>query len=434
MKIGIIGGGAAGLMAAWLLEENYDVVLFEKENILGGHAQTIYVPFNEEKIPIEIGFEFFNQILFPNFYHLLTLLNVPIRTFPLTYTFYTQDQQTTTVFPLFRNHAFAWKMLVPKNLITLLQFSYFMKAGNTLVKNKNIYVTLRQFVDTLSLSKSFKNNFLYPFLAAGWGAEINDFKTFAAYDVLKWIDKTPARLWPEQWYEIINGTSSYIETLAKQLSNTTIKLSSTIATMSFKNQKYGVHESDGTITHFDHLIVATNPQEAFHLLKNLIHTVQIRSALNKIESFPTAIAVHADRNFMPKKESDWSVTNIRYDGKSSAITVYKPWKSSQQLFRSWIIYKENEAQLPHNLYALKHFHHQKVTPSYFVAQTELKKSQGVNNLWFAGTYTHDIDSHESALVSALLIAQKLAPHSKRFKHFLELNTQNKQNHLHVSLL
>lgn len=43
MKIGIIGGGAAGLVSAWLLEEHFEVILFEKLDRLGGHARTEYI-------------------------------------------------------------------------------------------------------------------------------------------------------------------------------------------------------------------------------------------------------------------------------------------------------------------------------------------------------------------------------------------------------
>jgi predicted NAD/FAD-binding protein len=41
MEIGIIGAGAAGLTAAWLLNGNHNVTLFEKQDRLGGHAQTV---------------------------------------------------------------------------------------------------------------------------------------------------------------------------------------------------------------------------------------------------------------------------------------------------------------------------------------------------------------------------------------------------------
>ncbi|HLY27469.1 MAG TPA: FAD-dependent oxidoreductase [Aggregatilineales bacterium] len=43
MNIGIIGAGAAGLTSAWLLNDELEVVVFEREDRLGGHAHTIKV-------------------------------------------------------------------------------------------------------------------------------------------------------------------------------------------------------------------------------------------------------------------------------------------------------------------------------------------------------------------------------------------------------
>ncbi len=40
-RIAVIGGGIAGLAAAWLLAVRHKVTLFEKNDYLGGHARTI---------------------------------------------------------------------------------------------------------------------------------------------------------------------------------------------------------------------------------------------------------------------------------------------------------------------------------------------------------------------------------------------------------
>ncbi|MFN7702356.1 MAG: FAD-dependent oxidoreductase [Deltaproteobacteria bacterium] len=41
MRVAIVGGGAAGLATAWLLDAAHEVTLFEKEPILGGHVRTL---------------------------------------------------------------------------------------------------------------------------------------------------------------------------------------------------------------------------------------------------------------------------------------------------------------------------------------------------------------------------------------------------------
>ncbi len=126
--------------------------------------------------------------------------------------------------------------------------------------------------------------------------------------------------------------------------------------------------------------------------------------------------MHGDVRFMPADKSRWSVVNIRFDNKEAATTIYKPWLSAPNnpVFRSWITYQIGASpKLPESLYALKHFYHGKVTPAYFDAQKRLAVMQGQHNMWFAGIYTHDEDSHNSALISSINIAQKLAPDSKR---------------------
>ena len=41
MKIAIIGGGISGLTAGYRLHEHFDVTLFESNNYIGGHTNTI---------------------------------------------------------------------------------------------------------------------------------------------------------------------------------------------------------------------------------------------------------------------------------------------------------------------------------------------------------------------------------------------------------
>ena len=40
-KIGIVGTGIAGMSAAWLLSKHHEVTVFEKDDRIGGHTNTV---------------------------------------------------------------------------------------------------------------------------------------------------------------------------------------------------------------------------------------------------------------------------------------------------------------------------------------------------------------------------------------------------------
>ncbi len=86
MRVAIIGAGAAGLTTAWLLDGYHAVAVFERQNILGGHATTIWVDDDGVPVPIEAGFEFFSERMFPTFFRLLRGLEVPLRRYEMNTT------------------------------------------------------------------------------------------------------------------------------------------------------------------------------------------------------------------------------------------------------------------------------------------------------------------------------------------------------------
>ena len=76
MNIGVIGAGVAGLTAANLLSEKYNVTLIEKEKRIGGHTNTINVEENGEKIGVDTGFIVLNDRNYVNFKKLLVFGNL----------------------------------------------------------------------------------------------------------------------------------------------------------------------------------------------------------------------------------------------------------------------------------------------------------------------------------------------------------------------
>ena len=76
MKIAIVGSGISGLVAAHLLSERHEVVVFEAESRIGGHTRTVAFELGEEQHRIDTGFIVYNERTYPNFCRLLDRLGV----------------------------------------------------------------------------------------------------------------------------------------------------------------------------------------------------------------------------------------------------------------------------------------------------------------------------------------------------------------------
>ncbi len=417
MKIGIIGGGIAGLAAAWMLQEHHSVTLFEQQDRLGGHADTIEIEQDGQLCLIEAGFEFFYDALFPRFNRLLTLIGASISKYPASATVYSADQRKTTLLPPYYRGRIVWSGYQPRALADLWLFQRVITRSIPLIKAADPFFTLEDYLCTLKLPERFQNEFLYPFLLAEWCVELEEFKTFSAYNALKYVVMSRPNNFPPAIHanEVVGGMCAYIRALLDNLSQTEIHRKANITALTRDDQQYRLRDANSGDYVFDHLIVATSAYDANRLLRALPAAEKRRAALDGIDYFKTTIAIHEDCRLMPANPDHWSVVNTRYEGMHSSNTIWKRWKSKRPIFRSWVTY---EPDLPSNLHLVRTYFHPKVNLNYYRAQRNLVAQQGENNLWLAGLYMHDIDCHESALISAVNIARALDPQSSNLRRLM----------------
>jgi len=56
MKVAVIGAGVSGLGAAYALKDKAEVVVYEKDTRLGGHANTVTVDYDGTPVDVEATF------------------------------------------------------------------------------------------------------------------------------------------------------------------------------------------------------------------------------------------------------------------------------------------------------------------------------------------------------------------------------------------
>jgi predicted NAD/FAD-binding protein len=78
-RIAIIGSGISGLYAAYLMDKDYELTIYEKENYLGGHTRTLSIEYDKGiNIDVDTGFIVFNKKNYPNFTKMINELKVNI--------------------------------------------------------------------------------------------------------------------------------------------------------------------------------------------------------------------------------------------------------------------------------------------------------------------------------------------------------------------
>ena len=79
-KVAIIGSGIAGISASFLISKKFDVHLFERNDILGGHTRTISFKDSEKNLmSIDTGFIVFNNETYPDLVSFFDLLDIKIK-------------------------------------------------------------------------------------------------------------------------------------------------------------------------------------------------------------------------------------------------------------------------------------------------------------------------------------------------------------------
>jgi len=318
--------------------------------------------------------------------------------------------------PPFHGRHIYWEALTPHKIFDLLRFMLVLQAVRGIMNRRDTSVTVEQFLDSLPLSDGFKSQFMIPYFQSQWGVSPEAIRSFAIYDVARYSYLGFQQgLTANTWKEVEGGTQTYINLMCDALTKTQIRLGACIHSVCREDGIYLVTTEDGETDSYDHVVMASNAHQAASVLATLSEAEDICRLLSQITYFETTIAIHGDTRLMPPERKHWSTVNIRFDGTYSQLNIWKSWKSKTPVFKSWVTH---ESRLPEPLYALAQYAHPNVNLAYFGAQKALQALQGRNNLWLAGMYMHDVDCHESAVMSAVKVAQRLAPNSPRLRQLI----------------
>ena len=219
MRIAIIGSGISGLTVAHYLNKEHEVVIFEKDSWIGGHAHTVYV----NDLAIDTGFIVFNNKNYPNFKKILDDLNVEYHATEMSFS--VSNPQLNLEYKgkgLDGLFADKFNLFRPK----FYQLIFDIIKFNRLAKQKKYasHETVGDFVTRNNFGKYFIEGYLCPMGSAIWSMGIKDMYSFPIDFLVTFFNNHGLLNLTNrpQWYTIKGGSAEYVKKIITPFSLTTL--------------------------------------------------------------------------------------------------------------------------------------------------------------------------------------------------------------------
>ena len=407
MKIAIIGSGISGLSSALFLDKDNTIKIFEQNNRLGGHANTVDLNINGSKYPVETGFIVHNDTNYPNFNKFLDYLNINSINSSMSFSV-SVDNGEFEYGSSYKGLLNAKNLLNPKYLKMLSEVRHFYQNAKKDILNGPDDETLGEFLLRMKYSDTFIDFHILPMTASIWSSSKKVIKEFSAKTFLNFFSNHKLLNFFDrpQWKTVSGGSIKYIEAVEKKIKG---KIERNSKIVSIKKQKDGIYIiSKSKKEKFDEIIFACNTNSILKIIDD--DFLEEKSILKDFKFEKNVSILHSDYTFMPKNKSFWSSWNYFGKSKSEGSLYMTYWMNNlQKLPTSENIFLSlNPPTLPKidKIFGQYKYEHPILNNHTNKAQIKLSEIQGKNNLWFCGAWTKN-GFHEDGILSALKISEKL---------------------------
>ncbi len=403
MRIGIVGGGISGLVAAWLLSEDHEVVLYERDGSLGGNARSVLVGDPGSTCWATPGSTHILPGSYPLTVRLLAHLAVATRRLPVEITVVDEARRVRWLSPrrhriggiAERGDSAGWARL--------------LASAWRLERRGDWFVTWQQFVDGIGGRTRFIVEVGEPVVAAFWGVRPSQMGSLSARALLAYLTRqTPgANSWVPGWPVVCaDGTGRLVEALATNTARADVRVCTSVEALGRSASKVVVESSGGRET-FDRVVLAVPPWTAGCLAGDeALHSVQ------SLHKTPTVIAIHTSDDLVPRDPRLRSAAMVIVGDDRSQLTTLVGHTGGRAVYRSWV---SSGAAPTSGVLMTAAYTHVAPTPQLFSTQAAVRAWQGTGGCWLAGSWTRDVDSIESAVRSALLCAKGIDPSASRVR-------------------
>ncbi len=409
-RVAVVGAGAAGLMSAWLLQDDHDVTVYEAGGRPGGHVHTVHMHTESGPTPVEIGAEFFFEEGYSGLLAMIDRFGIPRRRRPLATSLTFQNGGRP--FQLPPRSAFAIKRcLRPSILRKLMWLGALAAAGEVIVRRERRDITVRQLLQRMRAPADITEDLIIPMVASSWGITRRQASEISAYGVVRVMGLRLKHL--PHGVAVEGGFDQYIHALVADLPQETVRLNTPVEAVYRDGDTVQV-QAAGQRERFDAVILACDWHNSAAMCRKEPAFEEWHRVFSSFEDYPARCALHRDVGRMPADRRLWASANFFFSDEEPRTTVWSGFDAKQDLFRSWLGEDETPPESTEHIATYRHI---LTTPSHFIRQKHLRRLQGTAGLWAVGMYTDGVDNHESALRSAQNVCAQIAPQARRVEWF-----------------
>ncbi len=404
MRIAVIGAGIAGLGAAWSLSRRHDVVLYEAEARLGGHANTASIVDGDRRIPVDTGFIVYNERAYPNLTRLFDALGVTTEPSEMSFS-------VSVGHGSFEYQARGAGFLAQPSNITRGGYRRMMRDIVRFTGSATGAVregTLGDFLRAERYSDAFRDDFLLPMIACIWSSSLEAMLDYPFASLVGFLDnhglldiyRRP------RWRTVHGGSAEYVRRIAA--APVSIRTGTRVTGLRRGPDGVTVWDANG-VDVFDDVVVASHADAALSVLGSDA-TADERHVLGSFRYQDNIAVLHRDPSLMPSRRRVWSSWNYLADpreatGRKVSLTYWMNRLQNLTTERP-VFVTLNPARTPAHVEGVYAYRHPQFDGRAVDAQRSMDAIQGARRTWFCGSY-HGYGFHEDALRSGLEVAARL---------------------------
>ncbi len=408
MKIAIIGSGISGLTAAYLLNRQHDISVFEASSWVGGHTHTVDVQVDGRHYAIDTGFIVFNDGTYPNFIELLKQLDVGFQ--PTEMSFSVCDPASgveyngNTLNSLFAQRR---NLLSPAFWGMLRDILRFNREAVDDLHQQRIAsdLSLGDYLEQRGYGQRFIQQYIVPMGAAIWSMSLADMLNFPLQFFLHFFKNHGLLSVTDrpQWQVIKGGSSSYVAPLSASFAER-IRLNCAVQRVERDASGVTVHSAVGS-ERFDKVVFACHSDQALKLLAEPSTAEQ--EILGALPYADNDVVLHTDTRLLPKRQLAWASWNYRLGGPTNQPAALTYNMNILQGIQSATIFcvslNQTAAIEPNSILARYTYAHPQYSLAGVAAQARWQELLGANHSYFCGAYWAN-GFHEDGVVSGLRVA------------------------------